>query len=165
MVTVNKVEIDEACVEFGHGKFDDFCVYYKPEQNSAPKTPKDTGYFNALLSLSKKYGTEMVYKDFVNLYNMTDNDTKPEVIAEIQRMSLKYRNHPRHPFAFCVVFTILYFTMVAEENKENAILKKRIKRLGVHMVLIDGVPSDVAANFSKGKNWRTLSDICRSKGF
>ncbi len=36
-------------------------------------------------------------------------------------------------------FNVLYAGMVAEENKENAVLKKRIKRLGMHQVLIDGL--------------------------
>jgi hypothetical protein len=55
--------------------------------------------------------------------------------------------------------------MIAEENKKNAILKKRIKRLGMHQVLIMGMPANQAASFSKGKNWRDLNEIMINLGF
>jgi hypothetical protein len=60
---------------------------------------------------------------------------------------------------------VIYAGMIAEENKENAILKKRIKRLGMHQVLIDGMKPEEAAVFSKGKKWKELDEIMRSKGF
>ena len=60
---------------------------------------------------------------------------------------------------------ILYSGMIAEENKENKILKKRIKRLGIHQVLIDGISPEKAAVFSKGKKWKELDEIMKSKGF
>ena len=55
--------------------------------------------------------------------------------------------------------------MIAEENKVNMILKKRIKRLGVYQVLMDNFPPSEAANFSKGKGWRELDSIMKAKGF
>jgi hypothetical protein len=40
-------------------------------------------------------------------------------------------------------FTVLYAGMISEENKTNAILKKRVKRLGIHQVLIqNSTPSE-----------------------
>jgi 3-deoxy-D-manno-octulosonate 8-phosphate phosphatase KdsC-like HAD superfamily phosphatase len=60
---------------------------------------------------------------------------------------------------------VIYAGMIAEENKENAILKKRIKRLGVHQVLIDNISPEKAAVFSKGKKWKELDEIMRMKGF
>lgn len=62
-------------------------------------------------------------------------------------------------------FNVLYAGMIAEENKENTILKKRIKRLGVHQVLIDNVSPGETAVFSKGKKWKELDEIMRLKGF
>jgi hypothetical protein len=55
--------------------------------------------------------------------------------------------------------------MIAEENKANAILKKRVKRLGVHQVLVLGMPPSEAAKFSNGKKWRDLDAIMKSNGF
>ena len=62
-------------------------------------------------------------------------------------------------------FSIIYAGMIAEENKANAILKKRIKRLGMHQVLIEGLDPNLAANFSKGKKWKELDALMRERGF
>lgn len=63
------------------------------------------------------------------------------------------------------VFSILYVAMIAEETKNGGKLplKKRVKRLGVHQVLIDGFSAERAARFSYGfnndkyKNWKRLN--------
>ncbi len=55
--------------------------------------------------------------------------------------------------------------MIEEENKQFAILKKRIKRLGMHQILIDNLDPEVAANFSKGKKWRELDNLMKLRGF
>ncbi|MDY0143845.1 MAG: hypothetical protein RBR97_18320 [Bacteroidales bacterium] len=55
--------------------------------------------------------------------------------------------------------------MVAEENKEFAILKKRVKRLGMHQLLIEREKPDYAASYSKGKKWRELDIIMSGFGF
>jgi len=62
-------------------------------------------------------------------------------------------------------FTVIYAGMVAEENKKNAILKKRVKRLGMYQVLIENQSPDFAANFSKGKKWRELDALMKKYGF
>jgi len=55
--------------------------------------------------------------------------------------------------------------MIAEENKEGAILKKRIKRLGVYQVLIEGVSPKVAARYSRGLGADYLDKVCYYRGF
>ncbi len=55
--------------------------------------------------------------------------------------------------------------MIAEDNKENAILKKIVKRLEMHQVLILNMPARDAAKFSYGKNWRDLDAIMKPLGF
>lgn len=55
--------------------------------------------------------------------------------------------------------------MIAEENKDYAILKKRIKRLGMHQILIEKISPEKASNFSRGRNWRELDKICKEYGF
>jgi hypothetical protein len=52
--------------------------------------------------------------------------------------------------------TIIYAGMVAEENKENAVLKKRIKHLGMHQLLIKNIFRNRQQFFPKagnGGNW------------
>jgi len=55
--------------------------------------------------------------------------------------------------------------MIAEENKASAVLKKRIKRLGMYQVLIQNMDPNVAANYSKGKKFAELSPLMQSYGF
>jgi hypothetical protein len=62
-------------------------------------------------------------------------------------------------------FTVIYAGMIAEENKANAVLKKRIKRLGMYQLMIQNINPEVAANFSKGKNWRELDVLMKQYGF
>ncbi len=52
--------------------------------------------------------------------------------------------------------------MVAEENKRNAVVKKYIKRLGVHQVLIEGVHLKIASVYSKGKKCLELKLECEA---
>ena len=61
--------------------------------------------------------------------------------------------------------TVSPILSIAEENKEFTKLGKRIKRLGVHQVLKERMHYNEAANFSKGKKWKELNEICSSKGF
>jgi hypothetical protein len=35
----------------------------------------------------------------------------------------------------------------------------------MHQILIENMPINEAANFSKGKKWRELDEICKTKGF
>ena len=55
--------------------------------------------------------------------------------------------------------------MIAEENKSKAVLGKRIKRLGVHLVLMEGRTPEEAAAFPTGKKAAELNVLCRSYGF
>ena len=55
--------------------------------------------------------------------------------------------------------------MVAEENKENTKLGKRIKRLGVHLLLFEKYIPEKAVNSLKGASWQKLNKMCLERGF
>lgn len=75
------------------------------------------------------------------------------------------RKYGEDSLNIAIDFTIIYMGMIAEENKEFTKLGKRIKRLGVHQVLKERMHYNEAANFSRGKKWKELNEICSSKGF
>lgn len=102
-----------------------------------------------------------VYDDFCALYDKVTASEDPAVFDWIETITASYPN----PKEAEVVFGILYMTMISEENKANAILKKRIKRLGVHQVLKEGMRPEIAAEFSKGKKVPELALECHSRGF
>jgi hypothetical protein len=84
------------------------------------------------------------------------------VLDKIVESSEKYLEKK---LVFRKVFTILYATMIAEENKAYSKLGKRIKRLGVHSILVEEMEVAQAANFMRGMGWRKIDELCRARGF
>lgn len=64
-----------------------------------------------------------------------------------------------------ILFTILYAGMVAEENKVNTKLGKRIKRLGMYQISLEDMSAQQAANYSRGMSWREIARECANRGF
>lgn len=151
---------DGSHIEYDAGKFDDWCIYVI--ENNQRIAPKDEEYFRELIILSQTYSTKQLYDDIVLIYNETDSNINPHVLGLIEELSIKYQNDS---LQIEKIFTILYAGMIAEENKKKAILKKRIKRLGIHQILIEDISPSIAANFSKGKNWKELTAECTKRGF
>lgn len=149
-------------VIFDKGKFDEWCVYVV-ESNGARKAPSDEIYFSDLQEISRKYIPNKVYNDFTKIYNRTTNLIEPDVLNLIDEIVKTYNQEDK-----IIVeqwLTVIYAGMIAEENKEFAILKKRVKRLGIHQVLILNMTAKEAAKFSYNKKWRELDTIMRTHGF
>ena len=149
-------------VIFDKGSFDAWCVFVV-EKDGSKKAPFDIDYFTDLKTMATQYPKNKVYNDFVAIYELTTKEINNKVILLIDNIVNTYRKE--HQVITEQWFTVLYGGMIAEENKQHAILKKRIKRLGIHQVLIENMLPKIAANFSKGKNWRELNIIMQSKGF
>lgn len=150
-------------VIFDTGKFDDWCVFIVESDNNTKRAPFDVDYFSDLALLSKHYPGNKIYNDFVSIYEMTKRAIDPTVLQLIDNIVPTYQ--PRHHVLMELWFTVLYAGMISEENKTNAILKKRVKRLGIHQVLIQNSTPSEAAKFSYGKPWRELDKIMQSLGF
>jgi hypothetical protein len=155
-----KTFTDGSRIEYDTGNFDGWCVYVI--ENNQRNAPKDEEYFGELQALSRIYPGQQIYDDFVRIYNETNSTISPHVLRLIEELSARYQTDALH---IEKLFTILYAGMVAEENKDKAILKKRMKRLGVYQILVENIPPSIAANFSKGKNWRELTAECTERGF
>lgn len=152
---------DGSLLEYDRGAFDEWCVYLtRPKQSRY--APKDFQYFQRLREYASIYGAESLYSDFVSIYSLTTKTLNKEVFNHITSICSKYGERT---LDIAIDFSIMYMGMIAEENKEFTKLGKRVKRLGVHQVLIDSMSPNEAANFSKGKKWRELDTLCSSKGF
>ena len=148
-------------IEFDSGCFDGWCVFVTmPEKQRF--APTDVQYFSRLKVIGENFGPQKIYDDFVVIYNRTTKNVDPKVFGLIQVLSSFYDKFAEEMELW---LNVIYAGMIAEENKENAILKKRIKRLGIHQVLIDNISPEKAAVFSKGKKWKELDEIMKSKGF
>ena len=148
-------------IEFDSGCFDGWCVFVTTP-GSKRFAPTDIQYFTRLKELTEKFGTQKIYDDFVIIYNRTTKNVDPKVFGLIKVLSGFYNEFAEEMELW---LNVIYAGMIAEENKEKAILKKRIKRLGVHQVLIDDILPEKAAVFSKGKKWKELDEIMKLKGF
>lgn len=135
------------------GRFDNFCVYVlKPKKRRLQRwTPKDKDYFKWLKLQGKKYGNNEVYNDFITLYKSINiNTTFKEVVDITRDFNHKYGVKNHH------WWVILALTLIAEENKENTILGKRIKLLDVYNLLKDNYPISKIVIYMQGKSWEVF---------
>jgi hypothetical protein len=143
---------DESILEYDSGGFDAYCVYLT--QPGAPRyAPKDVQYFERLQVLGRIHGAARIYRDFVEGYEKTAKRGEEYGLALITKLTEKYGGDA---LEMDKLLTTIYAGMVAEENKAYTKLGKKVKRLGVHQLLMEGWKPDVAANFSKGKKWRDI---------
>ena len=147
---------DGSEIGFGKGRFDDFCVYLDN------KPPLDVHYFTRLYELKEIYGGSNIYNDFIYIYELVTKKLESAVLENITHISEKYKDDI---IRVDKIFTILYMAMIAEENKVNTKLGKKIKRLGVHQILIENITPNVSANYSKGMKWREIEKECIERGF
>lgn len=106
------------------------------------------------------YGEDQVYNDFLRVYDVAVYDYDDEkAYSVIKEVAKNYSYHQTEHW-----WSIFYKTMVAEERKENTILGKRIKRLGVYNVLFDKYAPKYTAEYMKGMGWRELDDLMYERG-
>lgn len=152
---------DGSFLEYDRGSFDDWCVYLnRPNERRYP--PRDYQYFERLRNYASKYDSQTIYDDFIKIYEETSKSLSNDVFDLIKEITKKYDSDN---LDIAIDFSIIYMGMVAEENKAFTRFGKRVKRLGGYQVLFEGLSPNEAANFSKGKKWREIDEICRSKGF
>ncbi len=161
MAVLIKILSNQSRVIFDNGKFDKWCVYIV-EKNAYRFAPKDVLYFGELQYLATYYEEGKIYTDFLKFYHPTSHVIDPQILALISAISLSYL--PEHQSIIEKWFTVIYAGMIAEENKENAILKKRVKHLGMYQVLIEQISASQAAVFSTGAKWYDLQRIMDSLG-
>ena len=80
-------KISEISIKVGRGRFDDHCVFVFEE--GSHYAPRDIEYFNFFIHMSKKYSPEMIYSDFVEIYDLTTEEICENVLNVITEISLK----------------------------------------------------------------------------
>jgi hypothetical protein len=146
---------------FGPGKFDNFCIYYT-NADGTRWFPLDREYFETMARLAAEHTRYKVYSDFCCVYDRTTKDLDTEILDDITRMSFGYGVDR---LVFDTRMSVIYAGMVAEENKADTKLGKRIKRLGMHQVLHGKLSPREAADFSRGMPWPLISVHCKCYGF
>jgi hypothetical protein len=162
MATLIKNLRNSRKVIFDTGKFDEWCVYIV-DSNGSKNAPYDTTYFTDIKRIANRYPENKIYEDFVLIYDQTTSEIDEDVLSLIDEIVDTYEEEDKTIIEQW--FSVIYAGMIAEENKEKAILKKRVKRLGMYQVLVLNMLPSIAANFSKGKKWRDLDAIMKPYGF
>lgn len=147
-------------LEYAQGRFDSWCIYKVNEQSRY--AIRDNEIFTLLKKCTNELSAKEIHQDFLSIYELTSHVFDPAILHKIKTISKKYFQH-REEIEY--IFSFLYAGMVAEENKTNAILKKRIKRLAIHQLLIEMMQPWVVANYSRGKKWRWIAEECKLRGF
>lgn len=152
---------DGSFIEYDRGSFDDWCVYFT-STDGRRSPPRDTDYFAQLKDLASEHGVNRIYDDYVSVYDWTGKKVEQTVLSDITQLSYTY---DKDALTIDIIFSILYLAMIAEENKAFTRLGKRIKRLGIYMLLKEDKSVSYAANFMRGKGWREIASDCERRGF
>lgn len=152
---------DGSYLTFDDGKFDSWCVYLRMP-NGESWIPKDVEYFEWLVEYGKQYGSNKIYNDFIKFYDVTTQEVEESVKRIIDEISLSYGDDRE---MMKKIFSIIYMAMIAENNKKNTKLGKRIKRLGIYCLLVKGYDAKQAASFMRHMKAYEIDKLCKQFGF
>ena len=134
---------------FGRGKIDGFCVYVaKPEWNNNRMSyetkcaaPNDSYYFSMCRYLADRYGDWFVYSHILTIGHMTGRYINKKVINIIYEFARGYNAHPDDKETAYSAFMMIYYGMIAEENKiihgRPSRVGKVIKLLCLHKYIVE----------------------------
>lgn len=144
---------DSSKVYFTKGSFDAFLVKVTRPDGST-FMPRDDEFFTLVKDFASRFTAETVW---YYLLGVSTSITAHSRVSDfkIPECFIEYE------YLICYMIA----AMIAEENKANAIIGKRMKLLGLHQVLMDGFTCHTAANWSKGKPWREIDAECKRRGF
>ena len=145
---------------FGRGRFDDYCVFCS-KPNNKYWFALDKEYLGWIKRLGRRYGVDNVYEDFLQVYDLVDSDYegKFRIVEDlIWDLDKHYNGNTERWWA------VFYMTMVAECCRENTILNKRIKHLGVYNVLFDDMGAGYTSQYMKKMQWWELDDLMIERG-
>jgi hypothetical protein len=144
---------DGSYLAFDQGNFDNFRVSFYTREDKYINSPTDVELLTFLKSLNDD---ELTWKRVTFLAKYIHEKTNITELNFLERIT----NLQEQKYYY-----YLAAAMIAEERKDFAILKKRVKLLGIHQVIIQDMQPREAANWSKGKRWRDIEKECIKHGF
>ncbi len=152
---------DGSYLEYGRGRFDDMCVYLT-ESNGVRRAPRDADYFARLAQFAARYGADTIYEDYVRVYDQTSASVEEATLQAISHIASAYG---ADALEIEKTLACIYLAMIAEDCKKHTKLGKRIKRIGVHRLLVENWSVSDSANFMRDMGWRAIDALCRERGF
>lgn len=145
---------------FGKGKYDDWCAYIgvmQPNGNMLCSMPSDKVYFEMVSILAGQFGVDAIYDDIKHIFEQTRKELDGSLLDNIYRMSLQYVGAQEMAYA---TLMMLYYGMVAEENRPGTYLGRSVKMNGIHSLLKGGRSIETAASECRDKSWRDIQSEC-----
>ena len=150
---VLKMFKDNTLLLYDRGSFDEFRVSFYDNKLRYRSSPNDAQFFTFFLKMGDN---EKVWRMIVDLASQIDKHTEfQNIILPTLSGSLEEEK----------VFSALAVAMMAEERKAKTRLGKRVKLLGCHQALMQGISPRAAAKWSRGKPWKEIADECTKWGF
>lgn len=153
----------KTCIYFDEGVYDGYCVYING-RGHWQYAPTDDVYFEWIKGLAHRYGTQQVWGDFCCVYEIAGNEVcQKEILNLVSNIDMHYNEDT---ILWWIVF---YMTMIAENNKKGARLKKRIKRLGVYNILFDEYDINYVTTYMQKPEgatdwWKYLDKLMKERG-
>lgn len=147
-------------VEFASGRFDEWCVYIV-RNGAGRRAPRDVEYFTYFHELGQRHSAEQVLEYVRAVYRVAARTINATSLGQIAERALNFGDESDEAEFWG---TVLYSAMVAEENNPKP-LKKRVKMLGLHQLLVDRMAPEEAADWSRGRRFPELDAECRKRGF
>ncbi len=123
------------------------------------KAPKDIEYFSFIKELDETYGSDMVYNLIFEIFKKTTNNVDTQILEYItQQCKIKFGTQSLEADKN---ITFIYLGMIAEENKKNAVVKKRIKMLGIYYLLKEHKSVEMSATCLCYMNAEAILEECR----
>lgn len=159
-------------IGFCRGKIDDWCILFQCMEADGlwhRYAPRDRYYFNQLAWLAGQsflgYTPEKIWNHMLWLFyrmRATRQYIEPDIMQEI--FQLCKTEYPQSYAMAQECFTLIYYGMVAEENKANTVAGREIKMNGIHKVLMERYPVDIAATCQCQRPVREILDENRKFG-
>lgn len=143
------------------GRFDSWCMFIQ-NSDGTRKPPRDADIFFNLVELGKNFGTQKVYMDIKEIFDLTRKQIDLSLLNHIYLLSQSYGESQ---VKVEILYSTLYVMFIAEENKDGTKLGKRIKLLGIHQILKENIDPETAANFTVRMPWKNISKLCEGRGF
>lgn len=156
-----KTFADGTRIAFDHGSFDEWCVFLTDPKGQR-KAPYDRDYFAVIDRVVARQGPDRIWEIFVRIYERTTREPRPSVLT---RITAAAGDFGADALAVDIALTSIYLGMIAEQNKENTRLGKRVKRLAMHQIVHQRMPVEEVVNFSRGMGWREIAAHCERHGF
>ena len=167
---------------FARGAIDEWCAYIAKCDDTGVwhlYAPKDKFYFERIFYVaymqekaypSRKYSP--FHKLFNELYYIANimyadpTHIKADICEQIDKIVNFYREeNEEYVDMLATAMYEIYYGMVAEENKENTILGRTIKIIGLHDMLIDRIGVDAACDRNRNVKVDRIKAECNNMGY